>query len=112
MTVVSGNARLGKQVLDLLAVGDIAANRSLEVILPVPADGAGDVAAIVGGDVDVHLHEADVGIFEVLDGPFGVDQYLGTSVIVGHGLPPSSTNQYKIKILNNVKFYEGKNGKR
>ena len=61
-----------------------------ELLLPVPADGAGDVAAFVGGDVDVHLHEANLWVVQVLGCPLGIYQHLGMSVVVSHGSPPDS----------------------
>ena len=47
---------------------------SAQLAGPVPADGARDVALLVGGGVDVDLDESHVRVVEVLLGPVGVDE--------------------------------------
>ena len=60
---------------------DVAAELVLELGLPVEADGAGDVAGVVGLGVDVDLDEADAGVAEVLLDPVGVDENFGMCVL-------------------------------
>ena len=43
----------------------------LEILLPIPADGAGNMALIVGCGVHVDLDQADTGGIEVFGGPLG-----------------------------------------
>jgi hypothetical protein len=59
---------------EVLAAGDVAADAVGQLAGPVPADGAGDVALVVGGGVDVDLDEADRRIVEVGSGPVGRDE--------------------------------------
>ena len=54
--------------------GDVAADAVGQLARPVPADGARDVALLVGGRVDVDLDEADVRVVEVRLRPVGVDE--------------------------------------
>ena len=67
---------LGQQRLELLLVDEVPADRVLQVRLPVDLDGAGDVAAVVGGGVLVDLDEDHVLGAEVLLGPVGGDEYV------------------------------------
>ena len=56
---------------------DVARDLVLEVSLPVPADGARDVALLVNGRVDVDLDQAQARVFGVLGNPVSRDQCLG-----------------------------------
>ena len=58
---VVADAALAQQLAEVLAARDVAADAVGELAGPVPADGAGDVALLVGGGVDVDLDEPDVG---------------------------------------------------
>ncbi len=75
--VVIGDAALGQQGRELLAVDEVAADLILQVLLPVELDGAGDVAAVVGRGVLVDLDEDGLVGGEVLLSPFGADQDVG-----------------------------------
>ena len=50
---------------------DVAHERVAELGRPVPADGAGNVALIVGCRVDVDFDDADAGVGGVLRDPVG-----------------------------------------
>ena len=77
------------ELAELLSAGDVAADPVGELAGPVPADGAGKVALLVRGRVDVDLDEADVRIVEMGLGPFGVDEDVAGVSGNGHGdLPP------------------------
>src|ERR1700730_4499431 len=47
------DAALAQQLLELLLLGDVTRRLGLEVVPPVPAHGAGQVALLIGGGVDV-----------------------------------------------------------
>ena len=66
---VRADAGLREELREVLAAGDVAADPVGQLAGPVPADGAGQVALLVGGRVDVDLDEADVRIVEVLLSP-------------------------------------------
>ena len=66
--------------------GDVAADPVGQLARPVPADGARDVALLVGGRVDVDLDEADVRVVQVRLRPVAVDEGVVVGVsVVGHG---------------------------
>ena len=58
--VVVADAPLGEQLLELLPVDEVAADRVLQVGLPVQLDRPGDVAAVVRAGVLVDLDQDDV----------------------------------------------------
>ena len=62
---VRADARFGQQRAEVLAAGDVAADPVGQLARPVPADGARQVALLVGGRVDVDLDEADVRVGQV-----------------------------------------------
>src|ERR671927_43737 len=64
--VVVGDAALGEQLLETLLVDEVAADRVLQVLLPVELDGTFEVAAVVGAGVLVHLDEDEAGGVQVL----------------------------------------------
>ena len=68
-------------VLEVLLADDVAADLVLELRLPVEADGAGDVAGVVGLRVHVDLDEPDAGLAQVLLDPVGVDEDFGMCVV-------------------------------
>ena len=72
--VVVGDAALGQQCLELLLAHEVAADRVLQVLLPVEADRAPDVVLVVGGGVLVDLDEDDLRVVEVGLDPVGVDE--------------------------------------
>jgi hypothetical protein len=82
---VRADARLGEELAEVLARGDVAADPVGELARPVPADGARNVALLVGGRVDVDLDEADVRVVEMGLGPVGVDKDVGGVAGNGHG---------------------------
>jgi hypothetical protein len=49
----------------------------LQLVLPVPADRAGDVAGVVGGGIDVDLDQSHVRVVAVLVRPCGADEDIG-----------------------------------
>ena len=103
--VVVGDALGGQQLLEAGLVDEVAAHRVLQLGLPVELDGAGDVAAVVGGGVLVDLDEDRVGGVEVLLGPVGTDQGVlaahvccssgacGFLVVLTTGSPPATPVQ-------------------
>ena len=70
-----------QQLLELLAVDEVAAHRVLEVGLPVQLHGTLEVALVVGAGVLVDLDEDQAGVAEVLLGPVGGDEH----VVAAHG---------------------------
>src|SRR5437899_1647191 len=68
---VVGNAGRAKKLFESGLVDQIAADVVLELGLPIPADSAGDVALIVGGGVDVHFDQTEIGGVQVLSDPIG-----------------------------------------
>ena len=72
--VVVADAPLGQQRLELLLVDEVAADRILEILLPIQLDRAGDVAAVIGGGVFVHLDQDDSVVGGVVGNPVGVDE--------------------------------------
>ena len=60
---------LGQQLLELALVDEVAAQRVLQVGLPVQLDGALEVAAVVGAGVLVDLDEDEAGLAEVAPRP-------------------------------------------
>ena len=71
---VRTDPRVGQQLAEVLARCDVAADPVGQLAGPVPADGARDVALLVGRGVDVDLDEADVRVVEVVLRPVGVDE--------------------------------------
>ena len=77
--VVVGDAALGEQRLEAHLVDEVAADRVLQVLLPVDLDRAGDVPLVVGARVLIYLDDdgarrTDAGLDVV-----GVDQDVGTA---------------------------------
>ena len=71
---VRADPRRGQQRAEVLAAGDVAADPVGQLARPVPADGARQVALLVGGRVDVDLDEADVRVGQVGERPVAVDE--------------------------------------
>ncbi len=69
---------------EVLAAGDIAADPVGELAGPVPADGARQVALLVGGRVDIDLDEANARVVEVGLRPGRIDEDVGGGVGGGH----------------------------
>src|SRR5882762_4079678 len=80
---VIGNAGGAEKLFESGLVDQVAADVVLELGLPVPADGAGDVALVVGSGVDVDFDEADVGGIEILSGPISGNENF-RMFVVGH----------------------------
>jgi hypothetical protein len=83
--VVVADALLAHQLREVVLVDQVADLGLLQLRGPVQAHGAGDVAAVVGGHVLVHLDEDDRGVLEMGLGPVGVDEH----VCATHGVAPS-----------------------
>ncbi len=66
-----GNAGGAEKFFEGGFVDEVAADAVLELGLPVPAYGAGNVALVVGGGVHVDFDEAEIGGIEILRGPIG-----------------------------------------
>ncbi|GAB3310300.1 hypothetical protein GCM10027451_20890 [Geodermatophilus aquaeductus] len=79
--VVVADALGRQQLLELLLADEVAAQRVLQVELPVELDRALDVALVVGAGVLVDLDEDDAGLADVLLGPVGGDEH----VVAAHG---------------------------
>ena len=77
------DAAAAEQGFHLVAGNDVADDVMLQLALPVPGDGAGDVALLVGGGVHVHLHQPDAGVAAVFGHPLGGYQGFGMRVF-GH----------------------------
>ena len=60
---------------------DVAGDVLLQLALPVPADGAGDVTLLVGGGVNIDLNQADIGVAAVFGYPIGSYQRFRMCVI-------------------------------
>ena len=87
---VGPDARLGQQRREVLARRDVAADAVGQLARPVPADGAREMALLVGGRVDVDLDEADVRVVEVGLRPVAVDEGVLGGVVGGSWMDPSS----------------------
>src|SRR5262249_52161480 len=74
---------VAEELGEIVPAHDVATEAVGELARPVPGDRSGDVALVVGGGVDVDLDEADVGVLEVGDGPFGGEERVLS--VVGHG---------------------------
>src|SRR6202041_1256873 len=68
---VVGNAGLAQQLFEGGLVNQVAPHVILKLRLPVPADGAGNVALFVGGGVYVYFDEPNFGVVQMSRGPFG-----------------------------------------
>src|SRR5712664_4289607 len=68
---VIGNARGAEKFFESGLVDQIAADVVLELGLPVPSDGAGDVTLVVAGGVHVDFDKAEIGGIEIMSGPIG-----------------------------------------
>src|SRR6266568_91219 len=68
---VIGNAGGAEKFLQGGFVDQVAPDVVLELGLPVPSDGAGNVALVVGGGVDVDFDKAEIGGIEIVSGPIG-----------------------------------------
>ena len=77
--VVVADALLGQQLFELLLVDEVAADLVLQVGLPVELDGAGDMAAVVGGGVLVDLDEDHARGVQVFFGPIGRDEHVSAA---------------------------------
>ena len=82
--VVVGDALGRQELLELLLVHDVAADRVLQLGGPVDLHGAGEVAPVVGGGVFVDLDEDDPVGAQVLLRPVGGDQ----DVLAAHAVAP------------------------
>lgn len=71
--VVIGDALGGQKIGELLLVQEVTTDAVLQVLAPVEADGAFDVAAVVCAGVLIHLDENGLGGVEVLLSPVGGD---------------------------------------
>src|SRR5882762_1391395 len=80
---VVGNAGSAEKLFERGLIDEIASDVVLELGLPVPADGAGNVSLVVGGGVHVDFDEAEIGGIEILRGPIGGNEDFGVFV-VGH----------------------------
>jgi hypothetical protein len=80
---VVGDPACREQLLQRLLRDDVSLDGVAELGLPVPADGARNVALVVGGGVHVHLDDRHVGVVAVLLDPIGRDQRLRMGVL-GH----------------------------
>src|SRR5579883_3220482 len=80
-----------KQRLQLFLGDPIARHRVLELRLPVEVDGAGNVSLTVQARVLGDLHDADLGVSQVIIQPRGFDEHLRVRVRSGHecSLPPT-----------------------
>jgi len=76
--------RLPQERLEILAAGEVAADRVRQLAGPVDRHGPGEVAGLVRAGVDVDLQEADVRVVEVVAGPVDVDQGVGQGGGGGH----------------------------
>ena len=81
---VGANAAAAQQRFHLATRNDVSRHVLLQLALPVPGDGAGDVALFVGGCVNVDLHQTHVGVAAVFSHPIGGHQRLGVCVF-SHG---------------------------
>src|SRR6266851_4124948 len=66
-----GNAGTAEKLFESGLVDQIAADVVLELGLPVPSDGAGDVSLVVGGGVHVDFDKAEIGGIQILSSPIG-----------------------------------------
>jgi hypothetical protein len=74
--VVVADAARGQQRLEGALVDEVAAQRVLQVLLPVQLHGALEVAAVVGTGVLVDLDEDEAGGPQVVLGPIGRDEHV------------------------------------
>ena len=74
------DAALPQQLLELLERDDVARERVAELGRPVPAGGAGHVALVVRGRIDVHLDNADAGVVCMLGYPVGRHKHISHGV--------------------------------
>ena len=78
--VLVADALRREQRLELLLGQQIADGTSLEILTPVQADCAFDVTRVIGGRVDVDLHDLDFRIATMIGDPLGVDENFGVRV--------------------------------
>src|SRR5207244_11693194 len=78
--VLVADALRREQRLELLLGQQIADGTSLEILAPVQADCAFDVTGVIGGRVDVDLHDLDFRIATMIGDPLGVDENFGVRV--------------------------------
>ena len=71
---VGVNAIGAQDFLKLFFANVVAHGRVIEIDMPVDLDGAGNVAGVVEQNILVALHEADIGILEMVRHPSGADQ--------------------------------------
>jgi hypothetical protein len=72
--VIVRDPALGQQRLEAGLVNEVAADRVLQVLLPVDLYRVTDVALVVGGRVLVHLGDDHSGVVQVGLHPVGVHQ--------------------------------------
>ena len=83
---VRPDPRLREELAEVLAAGDVAPDPVGQLAGPVPADGARQVALLIGGRVDIDLDEADVRVVEMGERPVAVDEGVLRGVgVVTHG---------------------------
>ena len=75
--VVLADAGGAIQFRECAGVDHVTPDAVVQIGLPVPADGVADVALVVGGGVNVHLHDLHLGVGEMFRDPAGADQHLG-----------------------------------
>src|SRR6185312_1692271 len=77
--VVVADASLGQQLLEAAPVHEVAADRVLQVLLPVELDGVADMPLVVGAGVLVHLDQDHAWVVEVGFHPVSVHQDVRTA---------------------------------
>ena len=79
---VGRDAAASEHPLERLLGRDVAHGLVLQVLAPVPGDGALDVSTLVGRRVDVDLDQAHALVAAVLGGPLGADERFGVGETV------------------------------
>jgi hypothetical protein len=74
--VAVADAGFAEELFDIGLAEDVATGLILQLAGPVEADGARDVAFVVGVGVDVDLDELNAGVGAVLGDPVGGDEYV------------------------------------
>jgi hypothetical protein len=78
--VVVADAGVAEELFQPFLADDVAAHLVLQLARPVEANGAGDVAFVVGRRIDVDLDELHPGVIEVLRHPVGRNENIGRHV--------------------------------
>src|SRR5207245_4613795 len=68
-------------VLEGALVDQVAAHRVLQLRLPVPTDGGGNMPLVIGRGVHIHLNDAELWVVSVLSHPRGRYQYFRMRVL-------------------------------